>query len=136
MTIATHILALAKRQNGMRSDETHGITVAQACRCAARLVNRGLLHKAVIGHRHVRYFARITDRDTYVTEWNKTHAEQQKRRHSETAAAVAAGMHGSKANWAPDAPVDYSKAKVTICPPFVPRFQGCVGAVAGRQVSL
>lgn len=110
------IRRLASRTTGVAADEVPGCDKPHASRSMRKLVALGQLHGARIDARHFRYFTHVGMRDVFLAD----QAEIQKQRafYSQGTAALPPA-----APWTPDTPADTSRAKITICPGFSPRFQ-------------
>lgn len=110
------IRSLASRTTGVSADEVPGCDKLHASRSMRKLTALGQLHPARIDARTFRYFRHAGMRDVFLAD----QAEIQKQR-----ALYSAGTASlpAAAPWAPDTPADTSRAKITICPGFAPRFQ-------------
>jgi hypothetical protein len=117
MTIIDTIRKMARRTVGVRADEVHGATTQQACVALQKLASRGEVHKLVIAHRHVRYFAHAACRDAYLLQL-------QERQREVARMGVVSKALGRRAPWTDDEPgIETEHTIYTPCPAFVPRFQ-------------
>jgi hypothetical protein len=110
------IRRLAARTTGVSADEVPGCDKPHASRSMRKLTALGQLHPARIDAKHFRYFAHAGMRDVFVAD--QAEIARQRALYSKGTAALP-----SAAPWTPDTPADTSRAKVTICPGFAPRFQ-------------
>lgn len=102
MTLDDQILELASRKEGMTTaDLPNSLRVGHRC---ARLCNAGKLHRGKVSHKVVRYFTSPLAAAEYVLQSRACRP-----------APVAVSAKATK--FAPDATVDYSRAKITIAPP-------------------
>lgn len=110
--ITDQILEFATRPCGIGSADIPEIDVADlSARCCA-LVRQRRLFRAGGGYGKTRYFATQEAADAYNAE------------HKQAPKAVAKCVPVTKASWAKNAEVVItSNTKVTICPPWKPRFQ-------------
>lgn len=118
MSRAEQIRRLASRTTGVASDEVPGCEPTLASKSFRKMTALGQLHSVRLDGRHYRYFRHVGMRDAYV----KQLAELERSR------AMYGGSTGTAplpaaAPWTVDTPADTSRAKVTICPGFAPRFQ-------------
>jgi hypothetical protein len=116
MSRAEQIRRLASRTTGVAADEVPGCDQPHASRSLRKLTALGQLHSARIDARHFRYFAHAGMRDVFVAD--QVEIARQRALYSRGTASLPAA-----APWTPDTPADTSRAKVTICPGFAPRFQ-------------
>lgn len=121
-TTTTHILALASRPEGISSRCIPALTVEDlSARCCA-LVRDGRLHRGGTGRGNLRYFTDPKAAKAY-TDKQQPHILPR---------PVAPG----KASFAKDAKVVITaETKVTICPPWKPRFEAIAlpGVMASNQ---
>lgn len=119
MTLSTHLISMASRSIGVRADEVHGYQQRQVHNGLARLEREGKLHKAKVEHRHVRFFAHATMRDTFM-EQVKLAGFQAKH----DSWGFGKGVREGVAPWGADEPaITPDHVKVQICPAFRPRFE-------------
>lgn len=116
MSRADQIRRLASRTTGVAADEVAGCDQAHASRSMRKLTALGQLHPARIDARHFRYFAHAGMRDVFVAQ----QAEIQRQR---ALFSVGTASLPAAAPWTSDTPADTSRAKITICPGFKPRFE-------------
>jgi predicted transcriptional regulator len=82
--------------------EQTGLSHSQAWTLLADVMKRGQIHRAKISHKNVRYFACAADAMRY-----EAHHKPK---------VSSAVVRVKAAEWDGNTPVDYSQAKVTICP--------------------
>ena len=116
MSRAEQIRRLASRTTGVAADEVEGCDKLHASRTIRKLTAAGHLHSARVDRHHFRYFAHVGMRDVFVAD--QAEIQRQRALYSKGTASLP-----SAAPWTPDTPADTSRAKVTICPGFAPRFQ-------------
>lgn len=116
MSRAEQIRRLASRTTGVAANEVSGCEKTVASRSMRKLAALGQLHPARIDGRHFRYFAHIGMRDVFLAD--QAEVQRQRALYSQGTAALPAA-----APWTRDTPADTSRAKITICPGFAPRFQ-------------
>jgi hypothetical protein len=110
------IRRLAARTTGVCADEVPGCDKPVASRSLRKLAALGQLFSARIDAKHFRYFRHVGMRDVFVTQ--QAELQRQQALYPRGTAALPA-----PAPWSPETPADMSRAKVTICPGFAPRFQ-------------
>lgn len=111
MTIVEQIMQLAARPCGVCSTDIPGMKPDYLLSRCAELVRNGRLFKSGNTQGKRRYFVNLSAAQAY-------DAEQMK----QTNATIA--KMGSRANWSKNAKVVINKdTKITICPPWQPRFQ-------------
>lgn len=103
-SITAQIIELASRPEGIGSRDIEGIGSDDLSARCNGLVRRGRLYKAGQGRGYIRFFTRITDANLYSIA-------NEKDRQPRTSISKNAK------------PVITSKTKITICPPWQPRFQ-------------
>lgn len=113
------IRSLASRTTGVSADEVPGCDKQHASRSMRKLTALGQLHPARIDARHFRYFRHVGMRDVFLAD--QTEIQRQRALYSQGTSSLPAA-----APWTPDTPADTSRAKVTICPGFKPRFEPVV----------
>lgn len=102
MKLSGQILELAARKEGMSTAEIPGGKhVGQMC---AHLCAAGKLHRGKVSHKVVRYFTSPLAAAEYVLQ-------------SRACRPAPVAVSAKATRFAPDATVDYSRAKVTIAPP-------------------
>lgn len=110
------IRRLAARTTGVSADEVPGCEKTAASRSMRKLTALGQLHPARIDAKHFRYFAHVGMRDVFLAD--QAEIQRQRSLYARGTASLPAA-----APWTADTPADTSRAKVTICPGFAPRFQ-------------
>jgi hypothetical protein len=110
-TITNQIIEMAGRQGGIASTDIPGLKSEDlSARCCA-LVRRGILFRGGSGRGKIRYFATAEAAKAHDTEHTQ-------------APDVTISQRSAHANFSKTAKeVITSKTKVTICPPWQPRFQ-------------
>jgi len=121
-TVTDQIIQLAGRPGGIGSGDLPGIKSEDVSARCCGLVRRGILFRAGSGRGNVRYFT--------TEEAAQAHDNAKK-------PAVTISQRMVKASWSKVAEtVITSETKVTICPPWQPRFQAvdlpCVHAANQR----
>jgi hypothetical protein len=112
--VKARILELAARPEGVGVSDFPGLDVTDASGRMCSMVTQGLLFRGAKGARNTRYFA-----DPKAAE-----ASAKAQSLAETKRPLATLGPLSKANFAKDAEtVITAKTKVTICPPYKPRFE-------------
>lgn len=108
------IRSLAAHSEGMRAgdDRLKSFARSSIARRLAQLVASGALHKVELSPRNTRYYADVR---------NAMLAQQRLNGVSPAGARPPARSFTKPANWA-SIPADYSRAKVTECPAYAPRF--------------
>lgn len=115
MRVAEFLLSMASRTTGVRVDEVTGMSERSAHNGIARLLKAGRVHKAVVAHRHVRYFAHVAMRDLFLAEIAAAASAPQWRSRPESPL---------RAPWSDDEPAVVPSSVVPIqCPGYKPRFQ-------------
>lgn len=137
------IMELAARPGGMRNEDAAGmrtdnarITTKTANSMTSKLVERGILFRAAVKRGYTRYFDTAAARDAYLLE-NGIKPAPAVAPKAKVERKFTAIPHRIRAHWAPDEPVDYSRAVVTQCPNFTPRYEavsypGLLGCQRGR----
>lgn len=125
-TTSLLVLRMAARQIGVHSTEVPSTTPTNACNALHRLAKKGKLLRLDLGWRNVRYFTDQGALERYQAKFLEAKKSTPK-------LLPALGNAG----WAPDAPIDYSRAVFTQCPSAPPRFQavdypGTLGLQRGR----
>lgn len=110
------IRRLAARTTGVSADEVPGCDKPHASRSMRKLTRMGQLHSARIDAHTFRYFLHVGMRDVFMAD--QAEIQKQRAQYGRGTAALPAA-----APWTPDTPADMSRAKITICPSFAPRFQ-------------
>jgi hypothetical protein len=110
------IRRLAARTTGVSADEVPGCDKPHASRSMRKLTALGQLHPARIDARTFRYFLHVGMRDVFLA--GLVEIQKQRALYGRGTATLPAA-----APWTPGTPADTSRAKVTICPGFAPRFQ-------------
>lgn len=110
-TITDQIIGLAGRPGGISSTDIPGLKSEDLSARCCGLVRRGILFRAGKGRGKTRYFSTAEAATAYEAE-------------SVRNADVTISQLSSRASWSKDAKtVITSKTKITICPPWKPRFQ-------------
>lgn len=107
------LLSLAANPKGFATCDVPDHSYAAVDHQVRRLVAKGLLHKAKLGHRTVRWCSTAAAAQRLVDAVGAHRAK----RHELASAAKPRLLDQGEA-------VVPAHVKVTICPPFVPRFQG------------
>lgn len=115
MDIKEQILALAKRPDGMQAADVEGFDSGYVSAKCHDMADKGLLHKVKVSHKRVRWY---TDQGLAIQAQREADArmvaEENKR----------IKLAGSKARFDADAKIVItSKTKITVCPPWKPRFE-------------
>ena len=115
MDIKEQILALAKRPDGMQAADVEGFDSGYVSAKCHDMAAKGLLHKVKVSHKRVRWY---TDQGLAIQAQREADAriaaEEEKRNR----------QAGSKSYFDADAnTVINSKTKITMCPPWKPRFE-------------
>lgn len=121
-SVSAQILALASRPEGISSRCMQGMATEDLSNRCCALVREGRLFRGGLGRGHVRYFADEAAAKAYG-------AKQQPK-------LPARPLQQGKATWAKDAKtVITADTKVTICPPYRPRFEAIPlpGVMASNQ---
>jgi hypothetical protein len=115
MSRAEQIRRLASRTCGVASDEVEGVEPTLASRAFRKLAAAGQIFPVRIDAKHFRYFRHVGMRDAWVKQRAETQALMA---YTRGTLAVA-----QRAPWTSDTPADMSRAKITVCPSYAPRFQ-------------
>lgn len=110
-TITDQIIQMAGRQGGIGSTDIPGLKSEDLSARCCGLVRRGILFRGGSGRGKIRYFATAEAARAHDIENTK-------------APEVTISQRSAHASWSKDAKVVItSSTKVTICPPWQPRFQ-------------
>jgi len=110
-TITNQIIEMAGRQGGIASTDMPGLKSEDLSARCCGLVRRGILFRGGSGRGKIRYFA--TEEAAKAHDAENTHVPD-----------VTISQRSAHANFSKNAQVVItSKTKVTICPPWHPRFQ-------------
>jgi N-acyl-D-aspartate/D-glutamate deacylase len=113
--LENRVIAMAKRTNGVRTDEVTGANASSVHNVMRRRTAAGLMFKATVSFRNVRFFHYESMRDAFME------SVKIKQFHEKQARALPSL---ERAPWAADTPaVITDKTVFTQCPNFVPRFQ-------------
>ena len=110
-TITDQIITMAGRPGGVSSTDIPGLKSEDLSARCCGLVRRGVLFRAALGRGKTRYFASEQAANAYQAA-------------NAQIPDVTISQVGARAVWSKDAKeVITSKTKITICPPWQPRFQ-------------